>query len=94
MVKERFDEELASAGWEPNGTFSEHLAIGTAGDFCIIVPAWVWDKSTPVFELYDLKFSLSHWVTEIPTPQEAAAILRWYGRPPEEERGNPYRTTG
>ena len=39
--KERHDEELAKAGWEPDGTFSEHLAIGHAGDLYVIVPAWV-----------------------------------------------------
>ena len=96
MAKERHDEALAKAGWEPDGTFSEHLAIGLAGDLCVIIPAWVWGSGGPVFELYDVEKNLSYWVQAIPTPQKAAELLRTRGGPPEEERGNPYRnrTTG
>jgi hypothetical protein len=96
VAKERVDQELSNAGWEPDGTFSEHLAIGHAGDLCIIVPAWVWGAGGPVFELHDLEKNLSYWVQRIPTPQKAVEILRAYGGPSEEERGNPYRnkTTG
>ena len=87
--KESHDEELANAGWEPDGTFSEHLAIGHAGDLYVIVPAWVWGViGSRVFELYDVQKNLSYWVREIPTPQEAAELLRKHGGPPEEERGN------
>jgi hypothetical protein len=90
--KERHDEELAKAGWEPDGTFSEHLAIGHAGDLYVIVPAWVGGIiGSRVFELYDVQTNLSYWVREIPTPQEAAELLRKYGGPPEEERGNSNR---
>jgi hypothetical protein len=32
-------------------------------------------------------------VQQIPTPQKAAELLQEYAGPPEEERGNPYRTT-
>jgi hypothetical protein len=38
MVRQdKIDRELAEAGWEPDGTFSEHLAIGESGDLCILV---------------------------------------------------------
>jgi hypothetical protein len=89
--KERHDEELAKAGWEPDGTFSEHLAIGHAGDLYVIVPARVQGIGSRVFELYDVQTNLSYWVREIPTPQEAAELLRKHGGPPEEERGNSNR---
>ena len=56
--------------------------------------AWVWGIGSPVFELYDVQTNLSYWVREIPTPQKAAELLGEYGGPPEEERGNPYRTPG
>jgi hypothetical protein len=59
--KERYDEDLASAGWEPDGNFSEHLAIGHAGDLCVIVPAGVWGRSGgPIFELHDVEKYLSY----------------------------------
>jgi hypothetical protein len=86
--EQRHKEELANAGWEPDGTLSEHLAVGHAGDLCVIVPARVWGIGSPVFELYDVQKNLSYWVREIPTPQEAAELLRKHGAPPEKERGN------
>lgn len=85
--------KLANAGWELDGTFSEHLVIGNAGDLCVIVPAWVWGSCGPVFELHDVEKNLSYWVMEIPTPQKAAELLREHGGPPEEKRGIPYRPT-
>jgi len=91
--KGRIDRGLTDAGWEAEGTFSEHLAIGLAGDLCVIVPAWVEGSGGPVFELHDVEKNLSYWVREIPTPQKAAELLGEYGGPSEEERGNPYRTT-
>lgn len=91
--KGRIDRGLTDAGWEAEGTFSEHLAIGLAGDLCVIVPAWVEGSGGPVFELHDVEKNVSYWVREIPTPQKAAELLGEYGGPSEEERGNPYRTT-
>ena len=35
--KGKIDRELEEAGWEPDGTFSEHLAIGESGDLCVLV---------------------------------------------------------
>ena len=34
--KDKIDRELADAGWEPDGTFSEHLAIGNSDDLCVL----------------------------------------------------------
>ena len=76
MPKESYDQKLANAGWEPDGTFSEHLAIGHDGDISVIVPAWVWESGGPVFELHDVEKNLSYRVQQIPTPQKAAELLR------------------
>lgn len=38
MDREAIERELASAGWEVNGSFSEHLSIGNDGDLCINYP--------------------------------------------------------
>ena len=80
MGKDRIDRELAEAGWEPDGTFSEHLAIGSSGDLCVLLHRSTWET-----ELYDIRRHVSYWVHEIPTPERAAMLLEEHGEPPEEE---------
>jgi hypothetical protein len=82
--EQRHKEQLANAGWEPDGTFSEHLAIGNKGDLCILVPQWVWRSDDPMYELYDVERNVSCWVAEVPTPEQAAQLLQEYGEEPEE----------
>jgi len=84
MDKETLDQELARAGWEVDGSFSEHLIIGNAGDLCVIVPGWVGLNEDPVYELYDVERDVSYWVREVLTPQKAAELLQEYGKSPEE----------
>lgn len=93
MDKARIDQGLADAGWEADGTLSEHLAIGNEGDLCVIVPSWAWGSDDAVYELHDVQKNVSYWVREIPTPQKAAQILQEHGGPPEEERGNHHKST-
>lgn len=45
--KDKIDRELADAGWEPDGTFSEHLAIGESGDLCVLVHRSTWRLMSP-----------------------------------------------
>jgi len=45
--KDRIDQELADAGWLPDGTFSEHLAIGESGDLCVLVHRSTWEPTSP-----------------------------------------------
>ena len=82
--QDKIDEELADAGWEPDGTFSEHLAIGESGDLCILVHRSTWDIDEPTYELYNVGQHISYWVREIPTPEQAAKLLEEHGKPPEE----------
>lgn len=91
MEREKLHKEVASAGWEPNGTFSEHLVIGNRGDLCLIIPSWVEVSNDPVYELHDVARNVSYWVREIPSPAKAAEILQEHGGPPEEEWGNPHK---
>jgi len=51
--KGKIDQELADAGWEPVGTFSEHLAIGESDDLCVLVHRSTWETDEPTYELYD-----------------------------------------
>ncbi len=83
-VKDKIDQELADAGWEPDGTFSEHLAIGESGDLCILVHRSTWETDQPTYELYDVEQHISYWVHEIPTPKQAAELLEQHGETPEE----------
>ena len=86
LGKDRIDQELAEAGWETDGTFSEHLAIGESDDdLCILVHRSTWETDEPVYELYDVGQHVSYWVHEIPTPEQAARLLEEHGVPSEEE---------
>jgi hypothetical protein len=83
--KDRIDRELADAGWEPDGTFSDYLAIGESGDLCVLVHRSTWESNEPTYELYDAGQHVSYWVHEIPTPERAAALLEEHGESSEEE---------
>jgi hypothetical protein len=82
--QDKIDQQLADAGWEPDGTFSEHLAIGESGDLCILVHRSTWDIDEPAYELYNVGQHISYWVREIPAPEQAAKLLEEHGKPPEE----------
>ena len=36
-------------------------------------------STDPAFELYDVEFGLSRWVRVVPTPRQAAVLLREHG---------------
>jgi hypothetical protein len=82
--QDKIDRELADAGWEPDGTFSEHLAIGESGDLCILVHRSTWETGEPIYELYDAERHVSYWVHEIPTPEQATVLLEEHGEPSED----------
>ena len=85
LSKDRIDRELALAGWETDGSFSEHLAIGESGDLCVLVHRGARETDEPAYELYDADKHLSYRVHEVPTPERAAALLEEHGETPEEE---------
>jgi hypothetical protein len=82
--KDKVDRVLAEAGWETDGTFSEHLTIGESGDLCVLVHRSTWETYQPTYELYDVGRHVSYWVHEIPTPEQAATLLGKHGEPPED----------
>ena len=83
--KDMIDRKLANAGWETDGTFSEHLAIGESGELCVLVHRSTWETDEPAYELYDVGRHVSFWVHEIPTPKRATKLLEEHGKTPEEE---------
>jgi hypothetical protein len=82
--KDKIDQQLTDAGWEPDGTFSEHLAIGESGDLCVLVHRSTWETDEPAYELYDAGRQVSYWVHEVPTPEQADKLLEEHGGPPDE----------
>jgi hypothetical protein len=87
---EETEHALVDAGWELDGSFSDHLLVGEDGELSILVPPWAWGMDDPLYELCEGAREVTYWVGEIPTPRHAAMLLREHGGPPEEERGNPY----
>jgi hypothetical protein len=83
--KDKIDQQLTDAGWIPDGTFSEHLAIGESDDLCVLVHRSAWGTGEHTYELYDAGQHVSYWVHEIPTPDQAAKLLEEHGKPSEEE---------
>lgn len=81
----KIDRELADAGWETDGSFSEHLAIGNWDDLCVLVHLSTWKTDEPTYELYDVGRHVSYWVHEVPTPGRAAVLLKEHGEPSEGE---------
>ena len=61
MVKDMMDRKLADAGWETDGSFSEHLSIANSGELCLLVHRSTWDINAPTNELYDVDKHLSYW---------------------------------
>ena len=83
--KGKIDRKLEEAGWEADGSFSEHLAIGNSGDLCVLVHRSTWETDEPAYELYDVDKHVSLWVREVRTPECAAKLLEEHGKTPEEE---------
>ena len=81
--KTKIDRELAEAGWETDGGFSEHLAIGGSGGLCVLVHRSTWETDEPAYELYDAGRHVSYWTHEVSTPERATKLLEEHGEPSE-----------
>ena len=83
-IKQRF----ASAGWHIDDSFLGHLVIGYSGENTLSVvahPEEVFETAEdPLFEIIDHEQYVNHWLREIPTPSQAAQMLREHGEPLEE----------
>jgi hypothetical protein len=92
VVKVRQQQPVANTSVDVGGIYPEPLTIGNDSDLDVIVRSWTWGSDGPVYELHDAEKNVAYWVLEIPSPQEAAELLRKHGGPPEEERGKHHRT--
>jgi hypothetical protein len=89
MDQEEIEQRLANAGWDLDGSFSEHLIIGCSGEnISLLAHKEAWETDEPLFEIIDHQRLQSYWVREVPTPYQAAKLLEEYGHPPAEEGGD------
>jgi hypothetical protein len=82
---------FVGAGWRVTDDSSEHLLVGNCGKLSILAYGSCMGTDDPAFELLDRRHLLTYWVKAIPTPRQAAVVLKEHGGLPEEERGNPHR---
>jgi hypothetical protein len=76
VTREEIEQRFASAGWELDGSFSDHLIIGYSGDHVsLLAHQEVWGTEDPIFEILDHEQMLNYWITQIPTPQQAEKLL-------------------
>jgi hypothetical protein len=84
--KEEIEQNFVNAGWDLDGSFDDHLVIGHSGEgFSILAHVETWGTEDPVFELLDHERMITYWVSgEIPSPQQAQALLEEHGELPEK----------
>jgi hypothetical protein len=82
--REEIEQRFASAGWELDGSFAEHLIIGYNGDgVSLLAHAEVWGADDSIFEILDHEEMFNYYVTAIPTPQQAEKLVRERGKLPK-----------
>lgn len=84
MNQEEIRQAFADAGWQLDDGFYKHLIIGYKEDLSILAYRPAWQTDAPEFELCDHENALGYWVREIPTPQQAAELLKEHGEPLNE----------
>jgi hypothetical protein len=86
MDPEEIEQSFADAGWYIDGGFAGYLVIGYDGNGLSILASEeeACETDDPTFELLDHERDLTHWVREIPSPQQAQELLREHGEPPPE----------
>lgn len=88
MNSEEIEQNFASAGWELDGSFGDHLIIGSNDGISILAHKEEWGTDTPRFEILDHEKMITYWVSEVvPTPQQAQELLEEHGRQPQEWDG-------
>jgi hypothetical protein len=86
MDPEQIEQSFADAGWYLDAGFAGYLVIGYDGNGLSILASEeeACETDDPTFELLDHERDLTHWVREIPSPQQAQELLREHGEPPPE----------
>ena len=84
MNHKEIEQNFTSAGWELDGSFSDHLIIGYDGDsLSILAHREEWETDEPTFEILDHERILTYWTKKVCTPQQARDLLQKYGQTAE-----------
>jgi hypothetical protein len=85
VKREEIEQKFLDAGWDLDGSFEDYLLIGHNGErISLLAHREHGGTDDPLFELLDHEEMTTYWVHEVPTPQQAARLLREHGKPPEE----------
>jgi hypothetical protein len=87
VTHQEIEQGFASAGWELDGSFHEHLIVGYTEELSILAHRQASEADeddepeSQLFQLCDHENDLEYWVGEIVTPRRASELLREYGEP-------------
>jgi hypothetical protein len=85
LSPKELEQRFASAGWELDGSFEDHLLIGFSGDgLSILAHEGSWGTDDPLFEIVDHEGMTNCWVREVPTPEQAQELLLEHARLAQE----------
>ena len=83
--QQEIEQRFLNSGWDLDGSFEDYLLIGHDGQrLSLLAHREFWGTEQPIFEILDHEEMSTYWVQEVPTPRQAAQLLREHGRPPEE----------
>ncbi len=81
-TKKYIEQGFVEAGWELDDSFSEHSFRGNDGHLWIVACPPTSGTDRPSYVLYyDVERNLSYRVKEIPTPRQAAMLIKEHGDP-------------
>jgi hypothetical protein len=82
LTREEIVGWFQNAGWWVAAWVGgEDALVGQSHDLLILAHESEMGSPDPVFELYDGRFGLSYQVRVVPTPRQAAVLLREHGGP-------------
>ncbi len=77
MKREELKQGFASAGWDLDGSFEDHLIIGFSADgLSLLAHKEWWGVDHPLLEILDHEEMTNYWVREVPTPEQAQQLLQ------------------
>lgn len=81
LTREEIVEWFENAGWLVAAYMGdENALVGHADDdLLILAHESEIESADPAFELYDGRLGLRYWVRVVPTPRQAAVLLREHG---------------
>ena len=84
VEREDIEQRFLDTGWQLDGSFEGYLLIGHDGErVSLLAYREHWGTDDPLFELLDYEEMTISWVDDVPTPQQAARLLKEHDQPPE-----------